>query len=53
VPTHIFKIIINKNTQEVTAYLMPNAPLPVADLPRYRTTVGEVERMSGMKFPVQ
>jgi endonuclease G len=53
VPTHIFKIIINKNTQEVTAYLMPNAPLPVADLPRYRTTVAEVERMSGMKFPVR
>jgi len=53
VPTRLFKIIINPRTSTVTAYLMPNAPLPVADLPRYRTTLSEVEAATGMKFPIK
>jgi hypothetical protein len=32
------------------AYLMPNAPLPVADLPKYQTTVPAVEQATGMRF---
>jgi hypothetical protein len=32
------------------AYLMPNAPLPVADLPKYQTTVAAVEAATGFKF---
>lgn len=50
VPTHLYKIIIDKNTRIVTAYLMPNAPLPVEDLPKYQTTVTTVEQATGMKF---
>lgn len=50
VPTHLYKVIINRTTGNVTAYLMPNAPLPVADLPRYRTTVQAVEQATGMRF---
>lgn len=53
VPTHLYKIIINRQTGNATAYLMPNAALPVADLPRYRTTVQAVEQVTGMRFPVQ
>jgi len=53
VPTHLFKVIINKNSGNATAYLMPNAALPVADLPRYRTTVQAVEQATGMRFPVR
>ena len=52
VPTRLFKIIINKQTGRVTAFLMPNAPLPVADLPKYVTTVQQVEQATGMKFKV-
>lgn len=53
VPTHLYKVIINKNSGNATAYLMPNAALPVADLPRYRTTVQAVEQATGMRFPVK
>ncbi len=53
VPTRLFKIIINKQTGRVTAFLMPNASLPVADLPRYQTTVEAVEQATGMKFPTK
>jgi hypothetical protein len=30
--------------------LMPNAALPVADLPRYQTTMSAVEQATGMRF---
>jgi endonuclease G len=53
VPTRLFKIIINKQTGNATAYLMPNGPLPVADLPKYRTTVQAVEQATGMRFPTR
>jgi endonuclease G len=53
VPTHLYKVIINRATGNVTAYLMPNTAIPVADLPRYRTTVQAVEQATGMKFPVK
>lgn len=52
VPTRLFKIIINKQTGKVTVFLMPNAPLPVVDLPKYVTTVEAVEQATGMKFKV-
>ena len=53
IPTRLYKIIIEKNSKKVMAYLMPNQALPVADLPKYQTTVAEVEKATGMvfKFP--
>jgi endonuclease G len=53
VPTQLFKIIINKRTGTVTAFLMPNTAIPPADLPQYRTTLQAVEQASGMRFPVK
>jgi endonuclease G len=50
IPTRLYKIIIEKNSKKVKAYLMPNGPLPVADLPKYETTVAAVEQASGLKF---
>ena len=50
VPTKLYKIIINKNTGKVTAFLFPNTALPVEDLPKYMTTVDAVEQASGLKF---
>ena len=52
IPTRIYKIIIEKNSKKVMAYLMPNGPLPVADLPKYQTTVAAVEAATGFKFKV-
>jgi endonuclease G len=50
IPTRLYKIIIEKNSKKVMAYLMPNQPLPVADLPKYQTTVQAVEQATGFKF---
>jgi endonuclease G len=50
VPTRLFKIIYDKKSKNVTAYLMPNDPLPVADLPKYKTTVPVIEAVTGFKF---
>jgi DNA/RNA endonuclease G (NUC1) len=50
IPTRLYKIIIEKNSKKVKAYLMPNGPLPVADLPKYETTVANVESATGLKF---
>jgi endonuclease G len=50
VPDYIYKVIIEKNSKQVQAYLMPNAPLPVADLPKYQTNMTTIEQYTGMKF---
>lgn len=50
IPTRLYKIIVEKNTMNVQAYLMPNAALPVADLPKYQVPLSEVEAATQMKF---
>lgn len=50
IPTRLYKIVYEKKSQKVTAYLMPNAALPVADLPKYQTTVAAIEQATGIKF---
>ena len=50
VPTRLYKIIIEKNSRKVQAYLMPNAALPVADLPKYQVPMAAVEQATGMRF---
>lgn len=50
VPTRLYKIIIEKNSRNVQAYLMPNAALPVQDLPKYQVPMSAVEQATGMQF---
>lgn len=51
VPTRLYKIIIEKNSKQVQAYLMPNGPItPATDWPKYQTTMTAVEQATGMKF---
>ena len=50
IPTRLYKIIIEKNSRNVQAYLMPNAPLPVQDLPKYQVPMAAVEQATGMRF---
>ena len=50
IPTRLYKIIIEKNSKKVQAYLMPNAALPVADLPKYQVPMAAVEQATGMRF---
>ena len=50
IPTRLYKIIIEKNSRKVEAWLMPNGPLPVADLPKYQVPMAAVEQATGMRF---
>jgi endonuclease G len=50
IPTRLYKIIIEKNSKKVQAYLMPNAALPVQDLPKYQVPMSAVEQATGMRF---
>jgi endonuclease G len=50
VPTRLYKIIIEKNSRKVEAWLMPNGPLPVQDLPKYQVPMAQIEQATGMKF---
>jgi endonuclease G len=50
IPTRLYKIIIEKRSGNVQAYLMPNAALPVADLPKYQVPMATIEQATGMRF---
>lgn len=50
IPTRLYKIIVEKNTMNIQAYLMPNSALPVSDLLKYKTSIEEVETATKMKF---
>jgi endonuclease G len=50
IPTRLYKVIIEKNSRQVQAYLMPNTALPVADLPKYQVNMTDIEQATGMKF---
>lgn len=52
IPTFLWKVVYDKTTNSTIAYLMPNAELPVKDLPKYTTTVDHVEEVTGLNlFP--
>jgi endonuclease G len=50
IPTRLYKVIIEKNSRKVEAWLMPNTALPVADLPKYQVPMAAVEQATGMRF---
>ena len=53
VPTHMWKVIIDRQNARAIAFLFPNAPLPVKDLPKYATTVEQIEQSTGINFMPQ
>jgi len=53
IPTRLYKIVIEKNSHRIQAWLMPNTALPVADLPRYQVPVSAVEQATGMQFNLE
>lgn len=50
IPTRLYKIIIEKNSKKVQGYLIPNAAIPVADLPKYQVPMAAIEEATQMKF---
>ena len=52
VPTRVWKVIYDAKTGESIAFLFPNQKLSTKDLPKYATTVDEVEKETGLDlFP--
>ena len=52
IPTYLWKVVYDTTTKSTVAYLMPNAELPIKDLPKYLTTVDKVEEVTGLNlFP--
>ena len=50
IPTHMWKVIVDRKSSKSVAFLLPNAPLPVADLPKYATSIDAVEKATGINF---
>jgi endonuclease G, mitochondrial len=50
IPTRLYKIIHEKQSGQTMAYMMPNAPLPVQDLPKYQVPVSAIEQATGIRF---
>lgn len=51
IPTRLYKIIIEKNSKKVQAYILPNGPItPATSWSNYQTTMTEIEKATGMKF---
>ena len=53
IPTHMWKVIVDRKGAKAIAFIFPNQPLPVADLPKFATTIAEVERATGINFHPQ
>lgn len=53
IPTHMWKVIVDRKSAKAIAFLFPNAPLPVADLPKYATNIATIEKYTGINFHPQ
>lgn len=50
VPTKLYKIVIDVKNNKASAYIFPNIGLPVADLEKYKVTIADVEKATGINF---
>jgi len=50
VPTRLYKIVHDRRTGQTMAYLMPNGPIPEADLSKHQVPMAAVEQATGMRF---
>ena len=50
IPDYLWKIAVDKKSNKAIAFLFPNAPLPVADLPKYVVSIAEIEAKTGINF---
>ncbi len=50
VPTHFYKVIFDPIKVEVIAFILPNKKLKTKDLPKYITSVDDVESKTGLDF---
>jgi endonuclease G len=50
VPTSIYKIVFDPVKVESIAFIMPNKPLSIDDMPSYIVSVRDIEELTGLDF---
>jgi endonuclease G len=50
VPTRIYKIIFDPVKVEAIAFIMPNQPLSIDDMPNYIVSIRDIEALTGLDF---
>jgi endonuclease G len=50
VPTRLYKIVIDTKNNKASAYIFPNTALPVADMEKFKVTIVDVEKATGINF---
>lgn len=50
VPSHFFKFALDANHMEAIAFIFPNRALKTKDLPKYLTSIDEIEARSRLDF---
>jgi len=53
VPTHMWKVIVDRKGAKGIGFFLPNAPIPVADLPKYVVSIRQIEQYTGINFHPQ
>jgi endonuclease G len=53
VPQAMWKVIVDRKGVKGIAFLIPNEPVPVADLPKYVVSIRQVEQITGINFHPQ
>lgn len=53
IPTAMWKVVVDRKAGKAIAFMLPNQPLPVRDLPRYVTTIRQIEQYTGINFMPQ
>jgi endonuclease G len=53
VPDYLYKIVINDNTKQIQAYIIPNSMADQGkDLKPFLTNIAEIEKATGITFPI-
>lgn len=50
VPNYMWKVIVDRKGEKGIAFLIPNQPTPIADLPNYIVSIREIEKITGINF---
>lgn len=50
IPTHVWKVVVDRTSGRSIGFFMPNAVLPVQDLPNYATSIDQIEKHTGINF---
>ena len=50
VPTHFFKLAVDPGRMAAIAFILPNEKLSTDDLPKYLTSIDDIEARSGLDF---